>query len=324
MKYPKFTIVIPLYVRTPYFDQTVAQCLKLDYPNFEIFIGVDHGIKLDFKSPKIKVLPTGLVRTGPAEKRDICILRSKSDYIAFLDDDSYPRPDWLHQALNQFTTHPEVAGIGGPGLTPPEDSFSQQITGAILSTFWGTGPYTNRFTQQKPQYVDDYPAYNLIVKRTTLLKVGGFDNRFYGGEDTALCIKLINAGEKILYHPDVVVYHHRRPFPAGYLKQVGNVGHHRGYFVKKYPQTSLRPSYFMPLAGVVVTLVATVTALFFPFARLPVLVGGGLLYLLGVVDALRFTRLSVAIVLPACIYLSHVSYGYSFLVGLVITSNLDR
>ena len=67
-KYPKVSIIIALYKETAYFYEAVAQSLQLDYPNFEILIGVDKGVKLNFKDSKIRVLETGLLRTGPAEK----------------------------------------------------------------------------------------------------------------------------------------------------------------------------------------------------------------------------------------------------------------
>ena len=275
---------------------------------------------MNFNNPIIRVLETGLLRTGPAEKRDIGIIKSKAEYIAFLDDDSYPRRDWLKKAMAVFSKHPEISAVGGPGLTPPLDSFRQQITGTILSTFWGTGPYSYRFIQGTQRLVDDYPAYNLLVKRTELLAVGGFNNKFYGGEDTALCIKLINSGKKILYHPEVVVYHHRRHFPEGYLAQVGNVGLHRGYFVKKYPKTSLRISYFMPLLGVIVTILLALIS----FQFLPVVWFGVLLYVLGFIDAMKVSGWKVALILPFCIYLSHLSYAYNFAKGLLFTRDLER
>ncbi len=319
-KSPQISIIIALYKESAYFYEAVAQCLQLDYPNFEILIGVDRGVKLNFRNPKIRVLETGLLRTGPAEKRDIGIIRSKAEYIAFLDDDSYPRRDWLKKAMNIFNKRPEIAAVGGPGLTPPMDGFRQQITGAILSTFWGTGPYAYRFVQKPERLVDDYPAYNLIARRKDLVSVGGFDNKFYGGEDTALCIKLVTAGKKILYHPEVVVYHHRRHFPEGYLAQVGNVGMHRGYFVKKYPSTSLRLSYFMPLFGIVATILLLLLSLVFP----PLIWIGVFLYVLGIADAIKVSNWKVAMILPVCIYLSHLSYAYNFTKGLLFIKHLER
>ncbi len=319
-KYPKISIIIALYKETAYFYEAVAQSLQLDYSNFEILIGVDKGVKLNFSDSRIKVLETGLSRTGPAEKRDIGIVQSKAKYIAFLDDDSYPRRDWLKKAMIVFDKNPEISAVGGPGLTPPLDGFRQHITGAILSTFWGTGPYAYRFIQKDQRLVDDYPAYNLIAKRKDLLSIGGFNNKYYGGEDTALCLKLINSGKKILYHPEVVVYHHRRHFPEGYLTQVGNVGLHRGYFVKKYPQTSLRPSYFMPLFGIVFTFFLALLSTKYPL----LLLLGFLLYGAGVIDALKTTNWKIALILPICVYLSHLSYAFNFALGLFFTKHLNK
>jgi glycosyltransferase involved in cell wall biosynthesis len=312
-----------VYKLTSDFYESVEKCLKLEYPNFEIMIGVDSGVTLKYKSKKIKILKTNSKNTGPAEKRDIGIVKSKAEFIAFLDDDSYPDPNWLNKAIKIFALNPKIAAVGGPGLTPPSDNKSQKITGAILSTFWGTGPYYYRFVKGKPRMVDDYPAYNLIVRRKTLMKVGGFANKFYGGEDTALCIKLVNAGEKILYHPEVVVYHHRRSFPVGYLRQVGNVGLHRGFFVKKYPQTSLRPSYFMPLLGVVFIFLSAAFFVVVPALRVPVVVIYSLLYISVIADTLRSSSLSLSLILPPCIALAHMSYAYFFLKGLLI-SKLER
>ena len=82
-KFPKISIIIALYKETAYFYESVARSLQLDYPNFEILIGVDKGVKLNFNNPIIRVLETGLLRTGPAEKRDIGIIKSKAEYIAF-------------------------------------------------------------------------------------------------------------------------------------------------------------------------------------------------------------------------------------------------
>lgn len=319
-RFPKVSIIIPLYEETFYFYEAIVRCLELDYPNFEILVGVDKGKRLKFKHPQIRVLETGGLRTGPAEKRDIGIIKSRAEYIAFLDDDSYPRRDWLKKVVKVFSKHLEIAAVGGPGLTPPMDGFRQQITGAILSTFWGTGPYAYRFVQKPQRLVDDYPAYNLIARRKDLLSVGGFNNKFYGGEDTALCLKLIGAGKKILYHPEVVVYHHRRHFPEGYLAQVGNVGTHRGYFVKRFPQTSLRASYFMPLLGIVMTILLALFSIVFP----QLIWSGVILYGFGVADALRTSNWKIALILPFCVYLSHLSYAYNFTKGLLFIKNLIR
>ncbi len=308
-KTEKVSIVIPLYVKTPYFYEAVGRSLELDYPDFEILIGVDGKTKVTIDDKRVKILRTGAKRTGPAEKRDICLRHAKGKYIAFLDDDSYPEENWLTKAI-EILKRNKVAAVCGPGLTPPLDSFSQKITGAILASKFGSGPYFYRFTKGEKRFVDDYPAYNMLVTKDALKKVGGWGTKFYGGEDTALCLKLINAGEKIYYHPDIVVYHHRRRFPMEYAKQVGNVGHHRGYFVKVYPKTSLRFSYFAP----------AIFTLLFPF----VILISPIFYVVIFIESFDKNPLLINLILPFGIIVNYLSYGANFIKGLLFTQKMVR
>jgi hypothetical protein len=113
------------------------------------------------------------------------------------------------------------------------------------------------------------------------------------------------------------VFHHRRAVFIPHLKQVGNVGRHRGFFVRRYPATSRRLVYFLP--GLVA------------LAMLPALAGLGLL--LGAAPAatstcvvLAWSALAVhvwkragwgALVFPLALACHHFWYGVSFLRGLV-------
>lgn len=320
---PKISIIIPIYRVTPELYQAVDQCLALDYPNYEILLVLDKGTKFPVVDKKIKYIRTNQNQTGPAEKRDIALKKARGKYVAFLDDDSYPESDWLTKAVEIMRSE-GVEVVCGPGLTPPNNGMSQKLTGAILGSYLGSGPFYYRFVKAKPRYVDDYPAYNLIVSKKILDEVEGFGTTFYGGEDTALCLKIINCGHKIYYHPDIPVYHHRRAFPQGYFRQVGNVGKHRGFFVKKYPQTSFRPIYFMPMILSLAIIISFVLMLFSP-QLIPLFLALFLLYV-GIVILENAHRLQIHIILslPFAILLAHMAYGYQFTKGLFFTRELKR
>lgn len=322
-KYAKVSIVIPLYVKTPYFYESVGRALELDYPNFEVLIGVDGKTKVSIQDRRVKIFRTGEKRTGPAEKRDICLRHAKGKYVFFLDDDSYPEGNWITKSI-EILKKKKVASVCGPGLTPPLDSFSQKITGAILASKFGSGPYYYRFTKGEPRLVDDYPAYNMIVATDALKKVGGWGTKFYGGEDTALCLKLINAGEKIYYHPDIVVYHHRRRFPFEYIRQVGNVGRHRGFFVKKYPETSLRFSYFAPALFTVLFPLTLIISLFINQIFYLIFIGFLILYVVIFIESLNKNSLLINLILPFAIITNYIAYGYNFIKGLLFIKEMER
>lgn len=130
MKYPKVSIIIPFYVDTKRFYNDLKKFNKLNYKNYEIIIVSDKNININ--NFKTRVLITGKLVTGPAEKRDIAIQYAKGEICAFIDDDAYPDKNWLKTAVVHFQ-HPEIVAVGGPGITPKEDGYWEQLT------VWYTG-----------------------------------------------------------------------------------------------------------------------------------------------------------------------------------------
>jgi GT2 family glycosyltransferase len=148
--------------------------------------------------------------------------------------------------------------------------------------------------------------------------VGGFSTRYWPGEDTILCLRIVkDLGKKILYEPDALVYHHRRRLFGPHLRQLAAYALHRGYFVKKFPETSRKLSYFVPSFFVAGLVVGPFLALMHPlFAWLY----GGVIALYAVLIGSPFL-LSLdprMIVLGMTgTFATHVTYGVYFLAGLL-------
>ena len=242
-----FSIIIPVKEINDYLRESVPYLMGLDYDDFEILIVPNiepSSLESVFINDRLKIIASGAV--SPAIKRDIAAEQAKFEYLAFLDDDAYPPSEWLKVANNTFTEK-NVVAIGGPGVTPPRSSLKETVSGLFYETLIGGGGTTYRYRPAKEGfYVEDYPSVNLIVRKDAFIDVGGFDNSFWPGEDTKLCLDLVKAGHKIWYEPTLLVYHHRRPTFLEHFKQVGGYGLHRGYFAKIFPQTSALPMYFVP------------------------------------------------------------------------------
>jgi GT2 family glycosyltransferase len=273
--------------------------------------------------PGITVIASG--PAGPGYKRDLCAQKAGGEILAFLDDDAYPEEGWLEAAARIFED-PEVGAVGGPGVTPPGDSVARWGSGLVYSSLLAGGPYAYRYFPRAARQVDDYPTCNLLVRRDLFLKIGGFDTKFWPGEDTVACLKIVHEeNKKIAYSPDVLVYHHRRDLYAGHLKQVNAYARHRGYFVKRFPQTSLRLSYFIPSLFLLWVAAAWVPALWWrPWAA--VYSGSLIFYACCVlVEALRASRLAppqkrglaLAAYVASGIVITHLSYGWHFVLGLL-------
>lgn len=223
--------------------ECIENCLKLDYSDFEIIILPDGNWENPY-GKKVHVIPTGNV--GPAEKRDLAARRSKGEILAFIDDDAYPVPSWLNHAIEHFQDD-QIAAVGGPGITPPGDGLLEKASGKIYKTFMGSGSYSFRYVPKKKRYVDDFPSCNFIVRKSVFMELGGFDTKYWPGEDTKLALDITKImGKRIIYDPDVLIYHHRRKLYYPHLVQAWRYGVQRGYFVKKFPETSRRISYFLP------------------------------------------------------------------------------
>jgi hypothetical protein len=171
--------------------------------------------------------------------------------------------------------------------------------------------------------VDDWPSVNLLVRKSDFLAAGGFNCRYYPGEDTKLCLDLTQRlGKRIVYDPAVVVYHHRRPLFWGHFRQIGQYAVHRGYFVKAFPATSRRPCYFLPTLLVVALLGGAAGALA-PVPRVRAAAATALaLYsaALGAtwLDTVRKTKHpALAAAATLGVALTHVVYGALFVKGLL-------
>ena len=307
----RFSIVIPAHRDGQALRRCIDACLEQEYPSFEVVVVSDRPLRS---------MPTGVLcietgarsDTSPAEKRDVAFLRTTGEVLAFVDDDAYPRPDWLARAADRFEDA-TVQAVGGPGVTPPESSWPERVGGAVYESPAGSAFLRYRFLPQAPRRVTDYPAYNLFVRRSALEAVRGWGTGFYGGEDTVLCLKLAEAGWPIHYAPDVVVFHRRRPILTPHLRQVANVGRHRGYFVRAFPATSRRLLYALPaLAPAALVLGALAVR------RRPGL-GLGLcatVYGLVAVESSRRHPPSVALATPFVAAAHHLAYGTAFVRGL--------
>lgn len=148
-------------------------------------------------------------------------------------------------------------------------------------------------------------------------ELGGFKVKFWPGEDTFLCLKIIKGlKKKIIYDPAVFVYHHRRSLFKGHLKQIANYAVHRGYFVKRFPQTSLKFVYFLPSMFVFGLFIGLLLSFLCPsFSRIYILAITSYLALVFISSIAKDFRLTFLAFWG--IILSHLIYGLYFIKGLV-------
>jgi len=305
------SIIIPCKDIDDYTRECIAHCKRLKGVSFEILLLPDTSTEV---IEGVTTLPTGPV--SPGTKRNIGVKNSNGEFCAFIDSDAYPRNDWLSNALKYFVD-PEVGGVGGPGLTPEADGFMQKAGGYVMSSFM-VGNLASRYKAKSCFESDDIHSCNFISPKVVVEAAGGWNGKYWPGEDTLMCLAIKKLGKKLIESSNVVVYHHRRSLFKPHLKQVSRFGEHRGFFVKRFPQNSGKLTYFFPTLLLASLITGLLLSLFFPFFTYVLLVGVGLyLFSTLIAAAIQIQRIKFVIIVWLGIIVTHIIYGSYFLSGLI-------
>jgi len=307
---PLLSIIIPCKEVDNYTRECIEYCKCLDYSNFEILLLPDYSSEA---IDGVKVIATGPV--SPGVKRNMGVKSSNGEFCAFIDNDAYPRSDWLTNALKHLED-PQVGGVGGPGLTPETDGLLQKAGGYVLSSFM-VGNLSSRYKTKSCFESDDIHSCNFIARKAIIEEAGGWNEKYWPGEDTLMCLAIGKIGRKLIESSDVVVYHHRRSLFKPHLKQVSRFGEHRGFFAKKFPENSVKLTYFFPSLLISSLIAGIFLSLFFPLFAYVVLLGLAL-YLASSLTAAALQVKGMKLLLSVWlgIITTHLVYGSFFLFGL--------
>lgn len=313
---PRFSLIVACPGDSVVLRRLIDALKVQTYRNFEVIFLPDRLLVRPEVNYRFRIVATGPVR--PARKRNMGSLVATGDILVFIDDDAYPREDWLATAAARFTA-PAIDALGGPGLTPPEDPPKAHLSGAIFASPLVSGNFRCRYFIEGPlRRVEDFPSCNLFVRKAAFEAIRGFREDFWPGEDTLLCADLQRQGYALWYEPRVVVYHHRRPVFGPHLRQVGRYALHRGYFARRIGLNSRRLSYMIPSFFVLGLTFGIPVCIYLPclwWVYIPVVALYGLLTL---ADALletpsirQFATFWVGLVT------THLWYGVRFIQGVL-------
>jgi len=306
----KFSIIIPFRKLDKYTRESVEYCLRLN-GNYEIILLPDEEIREKFPK-KVKVIPTGPVK--PGIKRNMAAREAKYEYLAFIDSDAYPDKNWLKNSERYFK-NPKVGAVGGPNLTPKNDNWKQKIGGEILASPLTGRSYLRYKVGKKVKEVNELPSCNLIVRKDIFLRTGGYDPSFLTAEDTKLCFNISSLGYKVLYAPDVVVYHHRREILIPHLRQVYIYGRDVAWLFKQRGFSWDVLYYSMLSWGVISFVLGVILSFFNPTLRILFLISI-IGYLVPVILFSIFQNYRASFLIIVGLILTHASYGIGFIIGL--------
>lgn len=207
----KASIIINTLNRGHTLENTIKSLFYLDYKyDYEVIIvdgnSTDNTAEiLDKYKRYIKIGNCPCANLSMS--RNIGIAMADSNYIAFIDDDAIPEPEWLTNIMKKFDRE-YVAAVGGPVYDNYGIDFQKKRF--IINRFVNDYSKSKLPIHSFPHSFEFYGVIgcNSIFRKDYVLKVGGFNEQYdYFLDETELCSRLIDYGYRIEYSENAFVHH---------------------------------------------------------------------------------------------------------------------
>jgi len=148
---------------------------------------------------------------GFAAGNNCALAECDSDFVACLNPDAFPAPDWMERLLDAASAFPDVAAFGSRQLNADQpdklDGIGDvyHISGLVWRLRYGC--YQNA-SDMIAREIFSPCAAAALYRRSSLIEIGGFDEDFFCYvEDVDLGFRLRLAGYRAIYVPLAVVHH---------------------------------------------------------------------------------------------------------------------
>ena len=226
---PFFSIIIPTFNRPLQLTHCLQSLARVNYPpnRFEVVVVDDGSVGpaetvVSSFSNRLDITLITQPHSGPAIARNKGAAHAKGKFLAFTDDDCTPAPEWLKSLALRFNGTPD-AMIGGRTL----NVFLQNLYSAAshflieyLYSYYNVNSDQARF----------FTSNNLSLAAGRFHSIGGFNTLFpdAAAEDREFCDRWLRHGFRMIYAPEVLIYHAHRLTLRSLCRQQFNYG--RGAF----------------------------------------------------------------------------------------------
>lgn len=208
----KCSIVIPTKNNADTLERCLRSIRNLDFSKDEYEVIIVDGHSTDStveiaKKDGCKVFFEDKGVIGYA--RDLGVKHAEGEFIAFTDADCVVEMNWLMELLSYFDDE-KIAAVGGPNITPQDDTEFAKYVGVLLSFLSKVGARYG-LAENRVREVYHNPTCNVIYRKKVLEEIGGFNYSLVTVDDEELDYRIRKRGYRILYTPLAKVLHYRRP-----------------------------------------------------------------------------------------------------------------
>ncbi|MDP2867159.1 MAG: glycosyltransferase, partial [Elusimicrobiota bacterium] len=177
------------------------------------------------------VTAIALPRRCRGEARNALAALATGRWLCFLDDDTLVPPGYFERLAAVIKANPAAAVFGGgQALAPGAGGFESAVY-ALLSSPWGGGPFTERFspvTGTRAAGPEKFILCNLTLDREFMRDRGlAFYGHLTSAEENLLLNRMARAGARMVLSGDLNIVHRRRSGLAAFAGQVFSSGRGR-------------------------------------------------------------------------------------------------
>ncbi len=214
MKKPTVSIVIVNYNGEYFLEPCLKSVFNLNYPKTKLeIIVVDNGstdgsidlIKKQF--PKVKIIENDV--NNYCKANNLGIKESKSDYIAFLNNDTEVDKNWLIELIKIIEEDSKIGAVGSKILYP-NGQISNVGHFGLPNFYWGEkGAFENADQFANIEERNSLCGVAVLYPKRIFGKVGCFDEDFIiYMEDVDMSYRVKQGGFKLVYVPDAIIKHY--------------------------------------------------------------------------------------------------------------------
>lgn len=216
---PLISIIIVTYNSADYISNCLARLKAQTYRDFEVILidnrSTDNSMEiLDSAQEQLSLTLIQLENNiGFAAANNLGASKAKGHWLATLNPDAFPEPDWLANLVTTATENPgcffasRLIQASHPSWLDGEGD-AYHISGVAWRR--GHGSLVGELPVHKCELIEVFSscAAAALYPRTAFLELGGFDEGFFAyHEDVDLGFRLRLHGLRCLYAPAAVVFH---------------------------------------------------------------------------------------------------------------------
>jgi glycosyltransferase involved in cell wall biosynthesis len=186
---PRVSVIIPTYNHRDYVLETLESVFAQTFTDYEVIV-VNDGSPDDPAELLRPLAEAGRIKyieqpnAGQAAARNRGLAEAKGEFIAFLDDDDLWPPDKLEWQVRAMRSGSFVAVYGFSEMFGTSDA--QRVPEAPGPSGCVFGHFLEGNWMSSPGQV--------LIRRTALEDVGGFDGSIWGADDWDLYLRLAKCG----------------------------------------------------------------------------------------------------------------------------------